>query len=204
MGTAIDNTINQGLQDGCKRLQELHNWRFMEASTTMTVSEGATTFSLPSNFKSELNPEISDYEGSGYRRLLKVIKNGIDKRDTSDTARPLQYRIWEDQGKFVIESDDSFSFPMEYYKYFNALDDDLEPRSDTDFGNFLNKTHEAIEYYALARCYERLQNFDVARYYQNSDPRFPLGLFEQKFKELRNEDTEIALANADLQMGYPG
>jgi hypothetical protein len=176
----------------------------MEASTTMTVSSGATTFSFPSDFKSELNPEISDYEGSGYRRLQKVIKNAIDKRNTSDTARPLQYRIWEDQGRFTIESDDAFSFPMEYYKYFNSLDDDTEPGSDVDFTKFLNKTHEAIEHYALARCFERMLEFDAARYYQNEDSRFPLGKFELKFKELRNEDTEIALANADLQMGYPG
>ncbi len=169
----------------------------------MTVSEGATTFSLPSDFKCELNPEISDYEGQGYRRLLKVIKDGIDKRDTSDSARPLQYRIWEDQGKFVIEADDNFSFPMEYYKFFSDLDSDTEP-SDSDFQNFLNKAHEAIEYYALARCYERLQNFDVARYYQNDDSGFAKGKFELKFLDLKHEDIDIALANADLQMGYPG
>jgi hypothetical protein len=190
VGTAIDNTINQGLLDGCKDLQHKHNWRFMEASTTMTISEGATTFSLPSDFKQELNPEISDYESTGFRRLQKIIKNGIDLRDASDSARPLQYRMWESAGKFHVQSDEAFSFPMEYYKYFADIGDDAP--SDTDFVAFLNKTHEAIEYFALARCYERLQNFDVARYYQN------------KYKELKKEDTEIALANADLQMGYPG
>jgi hypothetical protein len=143
VGTAIDNTINQGLKDGCRKLQELYNWRFMEASTTLSISEGATTFTLPDDFKCELNPEISDYEGSGYRRLQKIIKDGIDKRDLSDTARPLQYRIWEDEGKFIIESDDNFSFPIEYYKYFSDLDSDTAP-SDSDFQNFLNKAHEAI------------------------------------------------------------
>jgi hypothetical protein len=180
VGTAIDNTINQGLLDGCKDLQHKHN----------------------SDFKQELNPEISDYESTGFRRLQKIIKNGIDLRDASDSARPLQYRMWESAGKFHVQSDEAFSFPMEYYKYFADIGDDAP--SDTDFVAFLNKTHEAIEYFALARCYERLQNFDVARYYQNDDPRFPLGKFELKYKELKKEDTEIALANADLQMGYPG
>ena len=203
VGTAIDNTINQGLKDGCKVLQQMHNWRQMEASTTMTISEGDTTFSLPSDFKQELNPEVSDYDGSGYRRLQKIIKNGIDIRSTSDTARPLQYRIWEEAGKFHVQSDDAFSFPMEYYKYFADLDDDNAP-SDSDFQAFLNLVHEAAEYYALARCNERLLNFDVARYYQNSDRRFPLGKFELKYKELKKEDEQIGLANADLQMSYPG
>jgi hypothetical protein len=202
IGTAIDNTINQGLKDGCDILQQMHNWRFMEASTTMTVSEGATTFSLPDDFKEELNPEISDYEGSGYRRLVKIIKNGIDKRSTSGSGRPLQYRIWEEQGKFLIDADDGFTFPMEYYKYFEDIADD--ETSDSDFQTFLNKAHEAIEHFAMARCYERVQNFKIAQYYQNDDFRFPLGKFELKFKQLKKEDEEIALANVDLQMGYPG
>lgn len=169
----------------------------------MTISEGDSTFTLPSDFKEELNPEVGDYESAGYRRLAKIIKDGIDKRDISDSGRPLNYRIWEEQGKFLISADDSFSFPLEYYKYFSDLDSDTDP-TDTDFVKFLNAAHEAIEYYALARCYERMQNFDVARYWQNDDPRMGLGKFELKYKELRMEDIEIGLANVDLQMGYPG
>jgi elongation factor P hydroxylase len=175
----------------------------MQASTTMTISEGASTFSLPSDFKSELNPEVSDYETTGYRRLVKIIENGIDQRSTSDSGRPLNYRVWEEQGRFLIQADDSFTFPMEYFKYFADLDNDTET-SDADFQKFLNRAHEAIEYYALARCYERLQNFNVARYYQNDAPDLPLGKFELKYKQLRKEDIDIALANMDLQMGYPG
>jgi hypothetical protein len=59
---------------------------------------GATTFTLPTDFKEELNPEISDYDSTGYRRMAKIIKNGIDKRDPSDSGRPLNYRIWEIKG----------------------------------------------------------------------------------------------------------
>jgi len=175
----------------------------MEASTTLTVSEGASTFSWPTDFKEEMNPEISDYEATGYRRIVKIIKDGIDKRDPSDSGRPLNYRVWEDQGKFLISADSSFTFPLEYYKYFSDLDSDDDP-TDTDFVAFLNAAHEAIEYYAMARCYERLQNFNVARYYQNDDPNLGLGKFEAKYKELLNEDIDIQLANVDMKMGYPG
>ena len=175
----------------------------MEASTTLTISEGDSEFSLPADFKEELNPEISDYASTGYRRLTKIIKNGIDKRDPSDSGRPLNYRIWEEQGKFLIKSDDSFSFPMEYYKYFSELTADAAP-SDSDFQTFLNKAHEAIEFFALARCYERLQNFKAAQYYQNDNPLTGLGRFELKYMQIKKEDEEIGLANVDLQMGYPG
>jgi hypothetical protein len=102
-----------------------------------------------------------------------------------------------------LSADDSFTFPLEYYKYFEELADTAT--TDADFQSFLNKVHEAMESYALARCYERLQNFDVALFYQNDDPRRgPLGKFELKYKQLRKEDIDIGLANVDLQMGYPG
>lgn len=203
MGSAINNTINQGLTDGFKRLQEMHNWRFMEASTTLTISEGDNEFSLPADFKEELNPEIGDYESAGFRRLKKLIKDGIDKRDRSDSGRPLNYRIWNQAGKLLISADSDFSFPLEYYKYFSELTD--AAITDPDMQNFLNRIHEAVEFYALARCYERLQNFDAALFYQNDDPRrAPYGKFELKYKQLKKEDEEIALANVDMQMSYPG
>jgi hypothetical protein len=91
---------------------------------------------------------------------------------------------------------------MEYYKYFEDIAD--AETSDSDFQAFLNKAHEAIEHFTMARCYERLQNFKIAQYFQNDDARFPLGKFELKFMQLKKEDEEIALANVDLQMGYPG
>jgi hypothetical protein len=171
----------------------------------MTISEGDTAFSLPDDLKEELNPEISDYAGSGYRRLARIIKNGIDRRSASGSGRPLSYRIWENEGKLIIESSDTFSFPLEYYKYFSDLTADTAP-TDPDFQDFLDKAHEAIEFFALARCYERLQKFDVARYYQNDNPRVASGLgkFELKYMQIKKEDEEIGLANVDLQMGYPG
>ena len=177
----------------------------MEASTTLTVSEGDNEFSWPDDFKAELNPEISDDGGSGYRRLGKIIKDGIDRRSGSDTGRPLNYRIWEETGKFILTSDSAFSFPLEYYKYFADLDTD-DDLTNSDFQAFLNKVHEAVECYALARCYEKLQKFDVARYYQNDNPRLPTGLgrFELCYLVAKEEDEEIGLANVDLQMSYPG
>ena len=77
VGTAIDSTVNQGLKDGSKILQRMHNFRFMEAATTMTVAANDSTFSLPSDFKAELNPEMSDSDATGYRRMHKILKDQV-------------------------------------------------------------------------------------------------------------------------------
>lgn len=192
-GTAINTTINKGLVDGCDRLQRMHNFRFMEASTTMTVLEGDTTFSLPSDFKCEMNPEISDTDQQGYRRIKKIIKNGIESRDTTESGRPLKYRIWNNIGNLYAQADDEYGFPMEYYKYLPELTDAI---TDSDLQNFVDAFHEAIEYYAKARCSERLHKFDDAQLW---DDRFLRKAFEYIL-----EDEEIALANADLIMEMPG
>lgn len=200
VGMAISTTVNQGLLDGCRRLQEMHNFRFMEASTTVTVATDDTTFALPSDFKEELNPEMSDSEAYGYRRAKKLLKNQIEARDTTDVGRPLQYRIWNGVGVFDIKSDDGYSFPIEYYKYFPDMDSDDAP-TDTDFQDFLDKCHEAIEFYALAVAYRRLNNPTMADYYQSENPP---GKFERKAFALILEDEKMELANADLIMEYPG
>lgn len=174
----------------------------MEASTTLTVADGDTTFTLPTDFKQELNPEMGDTDAAGYRRMTKLIKNAIESRDVTATDRPLAYRIWGGVGKFEVEADYAYSFPIEYYRYFEDLDDDDDKSADANFQAFLNKCHEAIEFYAISRCYRRLQNLQLAREYQNEIS--PLGQFELKALALVKEDEDIELANTALVMDYPG
>jgi hypothetical protein len=165
----------------------------MEASTTMTVSDGDSTFSLPSDFKCEMNPEISDSDAEGYKRIKKIIKDGIESRDTTETGRPLKYRIWNDTGNLYAQADDDYTFPLEYYKYLPDLADSI---SDTDLQSFVDDYHEAIEYYAKARCSERLNNKNDAQYWDDR--------FLKKALEYILEDEQIALANAELIMEFPG
>ena len=174
----------------------------MEASTTITVASGTSTFSLPDDFKAELNPEMSNQDVSGYVRMQKIVKDGINARDLTDSGRPIGYRIIGGQGVFDIEADDDYTFLMDYYRYFEDLDDDDDKAAtDLNFQKFLNKCHEAIEYYAMARSKERLNNIQEALYWQHESP---LGRFERKALALILEDEQIALANAQLVMEYPG
>ncbi|MHC4639666.1 MAG: hypothetical protein ACYTBV_19535, partial [Planctomycetota bacterium] len=106
----------------------------------------------------------------------------------------LKYRIWEDTGNLYAQADDDYSFPMEYYRYLPDLDGDTI--DDSDLQSFVDAFHEAIEYYAKARCSERLKNMKDAIYWD--------GRFLEKAFDYVLEDEDIALANADLIMEIPG
>jgi hypothetical protein len=172
----------------------------MEYSTTLTVNKGDTSFALPSDFKCEVNPEMSDSSGAGYSRIWKIIKDGVEYRDVTTADQPRKYRIWHGQGLFDVAAGNAFTFPLAYIRYLPALDSDAD-QTDVDFIAFLNKSHEAIEFFALARCYERMNNPQSAVYYQNEKPP---GRFERRVFQLILEDDQASMANVLLQSEYPG
>ncbi len=197
VGTAISATLNAAIKSAHREAMRRHSWRFMEASTTINVALGATTFSLPSDFKQELNPEMSDEAGTGYRRMTKIIKNGIEARDTGDSGRPLLYRIWGGEGKLYAQADNAYAFPLEYFKWLPAITaDEGAEIYIAQNNNFLDEIHEFIGFRAIAAGLRRLNKDDRAQYYD--------GLAEDKLSELIDDDRDIALANQDLQMEMPG
>jgi len=167
----------------------------------MSVSEGASTFTLPTDFKAEMNPEMSD-QNTGYRRMAKIIKNGIESRDTDDEGRPLMYRIWEGEGKLYGSADEDYTFLMEYYKWLSDIESDIAP-SDTDTQNLLDKVYRCVEAFAIAEGKRRQKKFDEANYWQNDSVSNP-GIYEKRLKRLIHDDIENSLANADLFMELPG
>ena len=193
MGTAINETINDAIKDAHKEIQRRHNYRHMETSTTISVAEGDTTFDLPSDFKQEKNPEMAD-TGTGYRRIKKIIKDGIESRDTADTGRPLHYRIWAGVGYLYPEAGEGYSFSLEYYCWLPALESDTAPTGKN--AEFVDEVHKAIEAWGIAEGKRRLKRYDEADYWE--------GVFERRVNSLENDDLDIELANQDLQMEMPG
>lgn len=197
VGTAISATLNDAIQAAHREAQRRHNWRWMEDETTIAIAEGATTFTLPADFKEEVNPEMSDDEGTGYRRMTKILKNGIESRDTDDEGRPLLYRIWNGTGRLYAQADDAYTALLEYIKWLPGLTADSgESIYTTDNNDFLDEIYEFLELRAIERGYRRLQNFQTAAIYA--------ALAEDKLKELISDDLAIALANQDLIMEIPG
>lgn len=193
VGTAIDSTVNDAIMRGFKRCQR-KNHRFMEASDTINISEGDTTFSLPSDFKQEKNPEIANSSGDGYTRVNKIIKDGIEERSTSSEGRPLMYRIWEGTGQLLTEADQDYSFPMEYYRNFTDITDD-----DDLTGNdllFLTEFAEAIEFFAISAGKTKQNKYAESSYWYKK--------FLMEIGEVQDDDLDIELANQDLQMEMPG
>lgn len=197
VGTAIAATVNDAIKDAHREAMRKHNWRFMEASTTINVTEGASTFTLPADFKQEMNPEMSDDDGTGYRRMQKILKNGIESRSTDDEGRPLLYRIWEGGGKLYAQADAAYTFPLEYYAWLPSITDDTSESIYTSANNdFLAEIRKFIEFRAVAEGLRRLGKDDRANVYD--------ALAESKLSELINDDLDIELANQDLYMEMPG
>ena len=195
MGSALTETVNEAIREAHIEAQRRHNWRFAETSTSVTVSEGDTTFTLPSDFKQELNPYMSDSDGTGYRRAKKALKDGIEAYNTDDEGRPLLYRIWNGQGVLYGKADQDYTFTLEYYRWFSEITSDDAP-SDSDEQDFLDSIHKFMEYRAIEAGFLRVKKYDDAIVFRD--------LAEGKLLELINDDEGIAMANQDLQMELQG
>lgn len=194
VGGAINLTLNEAIREAHKELQRRHNWRFMEESTTINVSKGDTTVTLPSDFKEEMNPEMGNSDGTGYRRMKKIIKNGIESRTTDDEGRPLLYRIWEGQGHLYAKADMDYTFPLEYLKWLPELTSDDAPTGDN--AKFVDETHKFMELMGISAGFDRLKKYKLAERWERKA--------EGKYLELLRDDGAIAQANLDLSMQMPG
>jgi len=137
VGTAIDSTINQAIKDAHRELQRKYNYRFMEAAADVPIAAGATTFSLPADFKAMLNPELAAgqyiqiYAGVGY----------IFPAAEADTTFALQYYRWLPEP------------PV----------NDLAYVDDARAQQFLDEVREYVERMAIAAGFRRLKSYDDAQ-----------------------------------------
>jgi hypothetical protein len=197
VGTAVAATLNDAIRDAHKEAMRRHTWRFMEASTTINVAEGATTFALPADFKQEVNPEMGDDDGTGFRRMTKILKNGIESRNTTDSGRPLLYRVWEGVGRLYAQADNAYTFMLEYIAWLPEITADSGDLIYTAKNNsFLDTVYPFLELRAVEAGLRRLNNDERADGY---DTRA-----ERMLRRLIADDIDIALANQELIMEMPG
>jgi len=189
VGTAINTHINDAIKDRHKQIQRRHSFRFMEDTDEIPVSAGADTFDLPEDFKEERTSGHETTAGE-WRRMGKIIKDGIGARDTTETGEPMRYRIWAGTGYIYPTAESAFTFDLEYYAWLDDIDDD-EKTND-----LLDELHKVIFYGVLADCFERLGNEKKADYYE--------GKFLYALEEAIDDDIYIAMAGQDLQMQIPG
>lgn len=194
VGTAIDLTINEAIREKHKSLQRKRNWSFMQATNPTTFSAGDTSFTLPTDFKAIVNPEV--FDGDIYYRLSGLIKNGVDGRSTTDTGMTVFFRLWNGYGYIYPKPHQTITFNLEYYKWLDELtaDDALEEGSDDEA--FLNFVHKAIEYHAIGAGFEKLQNYKAAAYWNAKAKSLT--------EELENDDLDNELQGIDLVMEMPG
>jgi hypothetical protein len=197
VGSAINQTLNEAIKDGHKHLQRKYNYSHMETTTTIAVTSGDSTFTLPSDFKAIVNPEMSDEDGAGYQRMSGIIKQGIESRSTTDTGRPLHFRIWAGQGYLYDTADQDFTFRLEYIRWLpEPPTDDEAYGSDTQAQAFLDMVYEFLYFTAIARGYDRFKKYDLAEKWDSRAKSVRM--------ELEHDDLENALSGIDLKMEMPG
>lgn len=197
VGTAVNQTLNDAIKEAHKKLQRKHNYSWMEYNTTVAITESDSTFLLPADFKAIANPEMSDEDGTGYQRMKGIIKRGIESRSTTETGRPMMFRIWLGLGHLYNVANQNYTFRLEYYRWLpEPPTDDKEYNLDSNAQYFLDEVYEYIYYFAVARGYDRLKKYDLAAKW---DARA-----EAKRLELEDDDIENSLAGIDLKMELPG
>lgn len=197
VGTAIDATVNQAIKDAHEHLQRKHNYADMETTSTITIAAEATTFTLPSDFKAIVNPEMSNDDGTEYRRMKGIIKDGIESRDPSDEGRPLLFRIWKGVGQLYAKADQAYTFNLEYYRWLpQPPTNDAVYSADDQAQNFLNDTQR----YLVLKGQE--EGFRRKGHEKRAD-KYELRARRQRI-DLQNDDIENALAGIDLKMEMPG
>lgn len=126
--------------------------------------------------------------------MKKILKNGIESRDTDDEGRPLMYRIWQKQGYLYGTADDDYTFSLEYYQWLGPIESDTAPSGVT--GQLLDKIHKFIEFQAIAAGFRKLQRWNEAKNWA--------AMANGKLAELAIDEEAISQGNLDLQMEMPG
>ena len=193
VGSAINTTINAAIKTAHRHLQRKHNYSLMETSDDVTVADGGQTFSLPTDFKALVNPEVLD--GTTYTRMRGIIKNGLDGRSTTEEGVPVYFRIWGGVGHCYPMSEGGHTIPIEYYRWLPEIASD-DQELDTEEQAFLDMTAECIEHYAIAAGLRRLRRRDEAQ----DEQAIARGLR----MSLEDDDDDNALQGIDLLMELPG
>lgn len=159
--TFVNNQLNRSETDIDEQiiliLGDLLIFNFLEAQdTSLTLSDGSTSFTLPTNYKSLISIVLND--GSvDLEPLLpmpggyKGYRDAMDSVVSGDESRPKFYAIFNGKCYVYPTADQAYTITFDYYKY-NALDADNIEYGD-EFTNLFK--FGAAYYLAMKRSLSR-------------------------------------------------
>ena len=113
--------ILQFLNNRQDQICNFDNFSFMEESTTEATVDGTQAYSLPTDYKDELQVYLVD--DTTKTQLTKWVGSQSEKSftDTDAEGKPYAYWVWEDSVTLYPIPDDVYTLTYRYYQYLTDL-----------------------------------------------------------------------------------
>lgn len=207
--SSVVGSVPQFINEAMKTLQRAHNFKVMEAITSLTTTLGARTLTLPSNFKeAREQPYVQRFEGDSYKLFwLPDRTEGVRLFGNSaeiDTGEPtmlldaepsdeLGTRIWEVfpyPDGFSDYDDGEYRIVVPYWKFLNVLS------ASGDQNWFTINADEYLRRKATSMAFHMNWDEERGTYWET--------LAKEKFQEAINTDKKLRLAMVGSLPYYTG
>lgn len=166
----VDAVINEGLRVVSSRLL----WPWLQTSTTLSVVAGTREYALPADHV--YTTALIEQGDSVRLRQVAPIDAWQQIGDDPRSSDPEAYFIWGDTLILTTSPQSNATFDHYYYKQTDVLVD------DTDEPAFRSEFHMMLADFAIARMWEREEDFAKARQAQQ---RFDIRVEEMARAYLR-------------------
>lgn len=147
----IDAVINQGL----RRLSTRFDWPWLAASTTLSVTTGTTSYTLPTDLRKTASLTRTDKR----QRLVEVSPWEILGKWGGDlpTGTPTSYFVHGRTMHLDRVPSEDITYTWLYYTTPTMLD------NDTDEPEFASEFHLMLADFAIAKAWQREEDFEKAQ-----------------------------------------
>ena len=151
--TFVETQINRAIRDIARRI----DMRTEIASSSITTTASVATSVLPSDFC-----RFIDLRNTTDQDLLAPMELRDYDEANSSSGKPIQYVVIGSNITFYPTPDAAYSLSLRYWPFPTALS------GDTDESPFSVDFDQAIEDFALHRCYRRENDHEQAQQHQNA------------------------------------
>lgn len=149
-----DDKINAVINQGLRRLSTRFDWPWLAATTTLSVTSGTASYSLPTDLRKTKALIRTDKR----QRLVEVSPWEIVGKWGGDlpTGTPTSYYVHGRTMYLDRVPNESITYTWLYYTLPTTLD------NDTDTPEFHEEFHLLLADYAISKAWEREEDFEKA------------------------------------------
>ena len=203
VATVSDAEVIVIINNGMSEIGVIRRWKFLEASTTITLVAATQAYSLPNDFEFA-HSLVDDDNDNTIPYISPSALFGLTGNDTGNTNTTADYwTIWKEKIQFapIPSTNDTARYTINFYKTITTLSSgNTTPEFQEAFHPMLVeyakwKLWDKEEYFNQAdRAFALYNNYllDMIKYYENYMERMPLmwgegrprGFFDPNIREL--------------------